>query len=45
MAQAPTQSPVQKGQMQGGKPMAPAASNASNDQYIAMGRPMFRRGR
>ncbi|HEY2414103.1 MAG TPA: hypothetical protein VGI40_17790 [Pirellulaceae bacterium] len=45
MAQAPTQSPVQKGQMQGGKPMAPAAFNGSNDQYVAMGRPMFRRSR
>jgi hypothetical protein len=39
MAQAPTQSPVQKG---GGKPMA---YEAPSDQYVAMGRPMLRRGR
>ena len=36
--QAPTQSPVQKG----GKPMAYEAPSA---QYVAMNRPMFRRGR
>ena len=39
MTQAPTQSPVQKG----GKPMAYEAS--PSDQYVAMGRPLFRRGR
>jgi len=38
MMQAPTQSPVQKG----GKPMA---YEAPSNEYVAMGRPMFRRGR
>jgi len=45
MAQAPTQSPVQKAPMPGGKAMPPAAFEAPTQQYFAMNRPMFRRGR